>query len=90
MQEILRRLRQVHQEALKELKNMKWQQQHFERYEDYERGYANGHEEAMEEYENLVDDLTKILRDVDIAEAMESKPIVSEKQYPLLIELSDD
>jgi len=83
MQETLQKLRQLHQEALSELNKMKWQQIHFERYEDYERGYANGHEEALHEFENLVDDITKILREVDIEEVMSSNPVVSEKQQPL-------
>lgn len=82
--ELAQQLTQILNVAKADLREMKWRNQNFERYEDYERGYANGHEEVMEEYENLVDDLEKVLKQYDIEITQTSKRIAPKNQLSLL------
>lgn len=91
MSDLLQQIRNVHNQASAELSYMKRHiTRYAERYEDYERGHADGYEEVAEMYETLVDEIAKLLRDADIDSVMTSKPIVSEKQYPLPIKFTED
>lgn len=84
MDNFIQELNRVHEQALAELRDMKWRNIHFERYEDYERGYASGHEEVMQEYENLVDDIRKILKSHDMETIQNAERVVSDNQLKLL------
>ena len=90
MSDLLQQIRNVHNQALAELSEMKRTIDYAERDDDYECGHADRYEEVAEMYENLVDEIAKILRDADIDSVMTSKPVVSEKQYPLPIKFTED
>jgi flagellar biosynthesis/type III secretory pathway protein FliH len=84
LQDLIKELRQLNKVAQSELADMKRRERMAERYEDYERGWADGFEEATEIFENTVDDLTRLLKQFDIEETMKRSVPVSEKQKPLI------
>ena len=91
MSEVLQQIRQVHNQALAELADMKRTSSHLDdRLDDYQSGYIEGYEDATEMYENLVDDIAKILRDADIDSVMTSNPTISDKQYALPIKFENE
>lgn len=85
MSDAIQQLRQIHKQALAELNQQKRRIRAFpaDYTDECNECWQAGYEEASEEYENLVDDITRLLRDIDITEAQERTPIVSEKQPPL-------
>lgn len=52
--------------------------------DDYTDGYAQGYEDAQEYFGNMIDELSKILRNLELSNVMENSIAVSEKQLELL------
>ena len=84
--DILAQLTQFHKSASAELAQMQRRVRLFE--SDYSDEcndcWSDGYEEALEPFENLVDDLGKLLKSVEISNTMDHAIEVSEKQKPLL------
>lgn len=84
LQELVKELTQLNNLAKAHLDNIKRRQTFA--YEDDEctRCWLDGSEEATEPFENFIDDLSAILRRVDIDETMQRDIAVSDKQLELM------
>lgn len=52
--------------------------------DDFNEGYAQGCEDALEYFSNMIDELSKILRNLELQDVMENSIAVSEEQLELL------
>jgi hypothetical protein len=85
IQELLKQLNQLNNVARQDYADMnRVSSSHTDECDDFQDGYAQGYEDAREYFGNMIDDLSAILRSVEIDDTMQRVVPVSEYQKPLL------
>lgn len=83
-QRLIAELIQLNSVAKQDYADMQPSDKHHFETADYSDGYGDGYEEAKEYFCNIIDELSKILRNLEIEDTMEKQVKVSENQMELL------
>ena len=84
IQELIKELNQLNNVSRQEYADMqRISYSYRDECDDFTDGYTQGHEDAREYFDNMIESLSAILRSVEIDETMQRVVPVSEYQKPL-------